>query len=467
MKEKKHVISRVLPGSIGEELELVPGDALLSINGEEVEDVLDYRYLLNEEEVTLLVEKADGEIWELDVEKEYEDDLGVEFENGLMDDYRSCSNRCIFCFIDQMPPGMRETLYFKDDDSRLSFLQGNYVTLTNLSDHDMERIIHYHLSPINISFHTMNPELRCRMLRNRFAGESLKRADALYEAGITMNGQIVLCKGINDGRELEYTLKKLSEYAPVLQSVSVVPVGLTRYREGLYPLEGFESADAGEVLALIHRFQEQMMEKWGIHFVHASDEWYLLAGEELPEEGRYDGYPQLENGVGMLRLLMNQTDEALGELTGDDRVRDVTLVTGELSGPYISRIGEKIGKKFPRVRMRVETIRNDFFGPKITVSGLITGRDLMGQLKGKETGEQILIPANMLRSGEDVFLDDVTLAELEAFLGKPVLAVGESGEELLEAVLTGTIREQKRRQMYEQTGSCHCGQAECGEIHPV
>ena len=254
MKLRKHMISRVLPDSIAEELGLEPGDRLVSVNGQPVEDVFDYRYLMNEELVVLLVEKPDGEEWELEVEKEYEEDLGIEFENGgLMDDYRSCSNKCMFCFIDQMPPGMRETLYFKDDDSRLSFLQGNYVTLTNMSEKDIESVIRYHLETINISFQAMNPELRCKMLHNRFAGKALDKVDMLYNAGITMNGQIVLCKGVNDGDELEYSLEKLSAYAPVLQSVSVVPVGLTKYREGLYHLEPFNKEAAEKVLGQIAR----------------------------------------------------------------------------------------------------------------------------------------------------------------------------------------------------------------------
>lgn len=253
-------------GSIAEELELVPGDALLSVNGQPVEDIFDYRYLMNEEYVVLEIEKANKEIWELEVEKEYEEDLGVEFEQDLMDDYRSCSNHCIFCFIDQMPPGMRETLYFKDDDSRLSFIQGNYVTLTNMSDHDIDRIIRYHLEPINISFQTMNPELRCKMLHNRFAGNALDKVQKLYEAGITMNGQIVLCKGVNDGKELEESIRKLSAYAPVLQSISVVPVGLTKFRDGLYPLKLFQKEDACEVLDMIHSWQDKMLEKYRIPF---------------------------------------------------------------------------------------------------------------------------------------------------------------------------------------------------------
>ena len=278
MKKNRHMISRVLPGSIAEELELQKGDELLAINGQKVEDILDYRYLCNEEELTVLIRRADGEEWELEIEKEFEEDLGLEFENAFMDDYRSCCNRCIFCFIDQMPPGMRKTLYFKDDDARLSFLQGNYVTLTNLSERDMDRIIRYHLEPINISFQTMNPQLRCRMLNNRFAGEALKKADRLAQAGIEMNGQIVLCKGVNDGEELEGSIRRLAEYIPSLRSVSVVPVGLTRFRDGLYPLEPFEREDAGQMLKIIERWQEELYQKYGTHFVHAGDEWYLLAG---------------------------------------------------------------------------------------------------------------------------------------------------------------------------------------------
>ena len=295
-KQKGHVISQVAPGSIGEELELEPGDELLTINGQEIEDIFDYEYYIDSEALTMVVRKADGEEWELEIENGRED-LGLTFENGLMSDYRSCCNKCIFCFIDQMPPGMRETLYFKDDDSRLSFLQGNYITLTNMKDRDIERIIKFHLAPINISVQTTNPELRCKMLNNRFAGEALKKIDRLYAAGIPMNGQIVLCKGVNDGAELERTIKDLSRYLPHMASVSVVPVGLSRYREGLYPLEPFTSKEAGEVIDLVERWQRKLYAEYGLHFIHASDELYMLAGREMPEAERYDGYIQLENGV--------------------------------------------------------------------------------------------------------------------------------------------------------------------------
>ena len=381
MKKNLHVISRVLPGSIGEELELEPGDILVSINGQPVEDVFDYRYLMNDELVELLIRKKNGEEWELEVEKDYEEDLGVEFENSLMDDYRSCSNHCIFCFIDQMPPGMRETLYFKDDDSRLSFLQGNYVTLTNMSDYDLERIIKFHLSPINVSFQAMNPELRCKMLHNRFAGDALKKVDRLYEGGVTMNGQIVLCKGVNDREELEYSLEKLSAYAPVLQSVSIVPVGLSKFRDGLYPLESFTKEDAEHLIEQVERWQKIMMEKHGIHFVHASDEWYILAGRNMPEEGRYDGYLQLENGVGMMRLLETEVKERLSQLEGDDRKIQASVATGKLAAPFIKKMTELVQEKFPNISVSVYTIKNEFFGEKITVSGLITGQDLINTAK--------------------------------------------------------------------------------------
>lgn len=459
-KQKKHVISAVLEGSIAWELEIEPGDVLVSVNDQPVEDIFDYRYLMNEEYVVLQIEKADGEIWELEVEKEYEEDLGIEFENGLMDAYRSCSNHCIFCFIDQMPPGMRDTLYFKDDDSRLSFLQGNYVTLTNMSDHDIDRIIQYHLEPINISFQAMNPELRCKMLHNRFAGTALEKVQRLYEAGIVMNGQIVLCKGVNDGKELEYSLEKLSEFAPVLQSVSVVPVGLTKFRDGLYPLELFTKEDAEEVLELIHSCQEKMMKQHGIHFVHASDEWYILAQRELPEEDSYDGYLQLENGVGMLRLLGTEVAECLEKMEGDTRKVHAVSATGALAAPFIAKYMKKIQEKFPQVQVEVIPIRNDFFGENITVSGLITGADLIRQLKGKDLGEKLLIPCNMLKNEEDIFLDDITVEEVSEILNIEIVIVDEGGADLVAAVLNPPEpKKQKRRQMYEQTSSSNCGQA--------
>lgn len=442
LKERKlifmthtHIIKNVLPGSIAEELEISAGDKLLSINDQEIEDVFDYHFLANEEYLTVLIEKPDGEQWELEIEKEYEEDLGIEFEQGLMDEYRSCRNKCIFCFIDQMPKNMRETLYFKDDDSRLSFLQGNYVTLTNMSDHDIDRIVRYHLEPINVSFQTTNPTLRCEMLHNRFAGEALKKVDKLYEGGITMNGQIVLCKGINDGEELEKSIRDLMKYAPQLQSVSVVPVGLSKYRDDLYPLQPFTKEDAKEVLHIIHKWQEKSYEEFGIHFIHGGDEWYILAEEELPEEERYDGYLQLENGVGMLRLLMNEFEEGYESLNGDEKVREISIATGLLAYPYIQKMAEQMMEKYPNSKIHVYGIRNDFFGELITVSGLITGQDLISQLKGKSLGEKLLLPCNMLRIEEQDFLDDVTIQDVKDALQVSVDIVKSSGQDFIDAVL--------------------------------
>ena len=428
------MITAVAPGSIGEELELEPGDMLLSIDGEPVEDIFDYEYKTDSEAFVMTVRKPDGEEWELEIESGGED-LGLTFENGLMSEYRSCRNKCIFCFIDQMPPGMRETLYFKDDDSRLSFLQGNYVTLTNMSDHDIDRIIRFHLAPINISIHTMNPELRCRMLNNRFAGDALKKLDRLYEAGTEMNGQIVLCRGINDGEELEETLKRLAAYAPCMKSVSIVPVGLSKYREGLYPLEPFTKEDAGQVIDQIERWQKICYQACGLHVFHASDEWYLLAGRKLPEEERYDGYLQLENGVGMLRLLYEEMTDALEKTQDDGGKEELSLATGLLAAPYLETLMEMVREKFPGRMIHLYPIRNDFFGEQITVAGLITGQDLMAQLKGKPLGSRLLLPEVMFKNGEEVFLDDITRTQVETALQIPVHIVKSSGYDLLEAIL--------------------------------
>ena len=427
MKKHEHIVKSLMPGGIGEELGIEPGDKLLAINGNEIQDVFDYYYYEESEQLLLLIEKPDGEEWELEIEKDEDESVGIEFDQSLMDEYRSCRNKCMFCFIDQMPKGMRETLYFKDDDSRLSFLQGNYITLTNMSDHDVERI--------NISFQTTNPELRCKMLHNRFAGEALKKVDILYRGQIEMNGQIVLCKGVNDGEELERTIRDLTGYLPYLKSVSIVPVGLTKYRDGLYPLEPFTKEDAREVLSVIHRWQEKIYQEHGIHMIHAGDEWYVLAEEEVPEEERYDGYLQLENGVGMMRLLFNEVQEALSAVTGDERQREISLATGRLMYPYIGKILEEIRKKFPNITTHLYAIRNDFFGERITVSGLITGQDLTGQLKGQPLGERLLLPCNMLKIGEPVFLDDFTLEEVENSLQVKTDIVKSSGQDLLDAVI--------------------------------
>jgi len=441
-KRQQHKISKVLKHSIAEEIGIEAGDLLLSINGEEIEDVFDYHYLVNDEYLTVLIEKPNKEQWELEIEKDYEEDLGLEFENSLMDEYRSCRNKCIFCFIDQMPKGMRDTLYFKDDDSRLSFLQGNYVTLTNMSDHDIERITRYHLEPINISFQTMNPELRCKMLNNRFAGEALQKVQTLYEHQIEMNGQIVLCKGINDGEELEYSIRELEKYMPVLRSVSVVPVGLTKFREGLYPLEPFTKEDAVKVLDTIEHYQELFYKKYGIHGIHAGDEWYLMAERELPEEERYDGYLQIENGVGMLRSFIEEVKEEMAKRAEDTSIqRELSIATGLLAYPTIRDMAVLVREKYPNIQVHIYPITNHFFGERITVSGLLTCQDLKEQLTEKKLGERLLLPCNILRSGEDVFLDDYHVHDLEIALQTPVNIVKSSGRAFVEALLLedGTI----------------------------
>lgn len=435
MKTKGHLINSVSEGSIAEELGVEPGDYLISINGNEIEDVFDYRFLVDDEYIEMVIRKADGEEWELEIEKDYDEEIGIDFENGLMDDYRRCHNKCIFCFIDQMPKGMRETLYFKDDDSRLSFLQGNYVTLTNMSDHDVERIIRYRLEPINISFQTTNPELRCKMLNNRFAGEALKKAQKFYEAGIVMNGQIVLCKGVNDGEELERSLRDLSGYMPYLQSLSVVPVGLSKHREGLYPLESFTKEDAKEVLRCIHKWQDKMYEKYESHFVHAGDEWYILAEEDFPEEENYDGYLQYENGVGMVRFMLDLFEKEMKAHQGDDRQREISIVTGKLMYPFLKKMIKSINEKYPKVQVHLYGIRNDFFGENITVAGLLTAQDVIAQLQGNPVGDRLLIPDSMLRSGESVFLDDVTVAEMEKTLQVKIDIVKSSGQDFVDKVL--------------------------------
>lgn len=455
-----HCIGKVEEDSIASEMGIEPGDCLLKINDVEMKDVFDYHYFLNNEYIEVLIRKPSGEEWLLEIDKEYEEDLGISFENGLMDQYRSCSNRCVFCFIDQMPPGMRDTLYFKDDDSRLSFLQGNYVTLTNMSHEDMERILYYHLSPINISIHTTNPQLRCEMLHNRFAGSLMDKLHMLYDAGVEMNGQVVLCKGINDGEELDRTIEDLSNLLPHMKSLSVVPVGLSKFREGLYPLESFDAQGAKIVLERIHDWQKNLLEKWGTRFVYASDEWYLLAGRPLPTEEAYEGYPQLENGVGMLRLLEDEVKEYLEKMDGDKRKIRCTIATGEAPQESISQCVEFVQKKFPQVSVQVKAIHNNFFGEKITVTGLITGSDLCSQLKNQDLGEKVLISCHMLRSGESVFLDDKTVEELEQELKVPIVVVDEKGEDFVNCILNPPMKgKHRRRQIYEQTDSSNCGQA--------
>ena len=434
--EFKHIIKKIQSGSIAEEMEIEPGDEIVSINGKKIEDIFDYQYFTEDEHIIVLVKKKNGEEWELEIDKDEDEDLGIEFENGLMDNYRSCHNRCIFCFIDQMPKGMRESLYFKDDDSRLSFLQGNYITLTNMSEHDIDRIIKYRLGPINISFQTTNPELRCKMLNNRFAGEALKKVDRLFEAGIQMNGQIVLCKGVNDGEELERSISDLSGYIPFLESVSVVPVGLSRYREGLYPLEPFTREEARNILKSIHSWQDRIYAEHGTHFIHAGDELYFLADEPIPDADSYDGYIQYENGVGMVRSFIDEFYEELAGRERDDSIRrEISMAGGMIMHRTKEQMLSELKKKYPNLTVHNYPIRNDFFGEKITVTGLLTGHDIVAQLKDKALGERLLLPANLLRSGSDILLDDMKIGDISHALQVPIDIVESDGHDFISKII--------------------------------
>lgn len=422
IKTQKHIIASVAKDSIAEEIGLEPGDEILEINNQIIRDILDYMFFMQDEEIVLKVRSKQGEICEVEIEKDFYEDLGVEFENDFMDEYRSCRNKCIFCFIDQLPPGMRETLYFKDDDDRLSFLQGNYVTLTNMDDDELDRIIRYRLEPINISFQTMNPELRCKMLNNRFAGEALKKVDKLYEAGIIMNGQIVLCKGYNDRDELEYSLTQLYKYLPVLESVSIVPVGLSKHRDGLTKLEPFNKDDAKEVIETVRKWQKKAYDEFGIHFVHASDEWYFLADEELPDSETYDGYLQFSNGVGMITseredfyIEYNEFLENYKREPDHKKVK-ITCATGKLACGLLTELARRMEEALDNLEVEVVPITNNYFGEMITVTGLITATDIMDQLKGRDLGDSLCIHESMLRSGEEVFLDDYTVSDVSATL---------------------------------------------------
>lgn len=438
---KKHKIDKVQEQSIAEELEIEAGDFLVAINDHEIEDIFDYQYLINDEYLEVLIEKPDGEEWLLEIEKDFDEDLGLSFGESLMDKYRRCSNQCVFCFIDQNPPGMRETIYFKDDDTRLSFLQGNYVTLTNMKDPDIERIIEYKLAPINISVHTTNPELRCKMLHNRFAGNIKKYMDRLYEAEIPMNAQIVLCKNMNDKEELDRTIRDLLEYVPTLRSLSVVPVGLSKYRDGLCELESFNKEDAIELIEMVEKYQKIAMERFGFHFVHASDEWYINAGLDMPEEDTYDGYLQLENGVGMTRLLLTEAREAVDDYLDKHKgkpskvKRTISTISGLLANDVMHQVADIYKEAAPDVNFQIFPIRNDFFGEKITVTGLLTGGDIIKQLQGKDLGDALLLPTNVLKADEDIFLDDVTLEELQNALQVKVIIVQSSGVELFHKLI--------------------------------
>ena len=431
-------ITGVEKRSRAEKCGILPGDLLVSINGNEISDVLDYRFYLAEKNVNLLLSRS-GEEYRAEIKKGEYDDIGLEFKTPLMDEKQTCKNKCIFCFIDQNPKGMRDTIYFKDDDSRLSFLHGNYITLTNMTDKDVDRIVKMRFSPLNISIHTTNPDLRVRMMKNKRSGEVLSYLDRFREAGLSMCGQIVLCKGVNDGDELLRSMTDLAKYFPNLSSVSVVPAGLTKHREGLYPLTDFTSDEAGAVIDMIDSFAEAHKAKCGSRLFFAADEFYLKSGRKIPDTDYYEGYPQIENGVGMIRSFIDDfefaaldIDEPLQELKSPRRI---ATVTGYASYPTVLAMAEKIMKKTDRLTIDVYPIKNNFFGESITVTGLLTGKDIAEQLSGKINCDELIVPSVTLRRTESDFLCGMTLSELEKILGVRIRTCETDGFAFVDAVL--------------------------------
>ena len=434
------IVSDVELGSIADEIEIEAGDEILSIDGCQLTDLIDYNFYCKSEFLTISVKKINGELEDIEIEKDYDEPLGIIFESAVFDKIKPCLNKCIFCFVDQQPKGLRKTLYIKDDDYRLSYLQGTYITLTNLKEEDKERIAKMHLGPLYVSVHTTNPDLRVKMLRNPNAKDIMTHLKWFRKQQIPVHCQIVLCPGYNDGKELEKTIQDLYEYAPIMSSVSVVPAGLTKFRDGLYPLEMFDKKDAESVIDMVESFQKKFYEESGIHFIQASDEWYILAERDFPEEERYDGYIQLENGVGMMRLLWTEFLEALERLDFSkyqNEHLEVSLATGVLAYDMIREMSDLLEEKVAGLKIHTYKIINHYFGETITVSGLITATDLMDQLKDVALGERLILPNNILRSGEDVFLDDYTLTDVEKSLNINIVINENSGEGFIKAVLDG------------------------------
>ena len=428
-------IQKVIKDSLADNIGILEGDVLVSINGREINDVLDYRFYLADKRLCIKI-KRDSEN-EFIIEKQIYDDIGLEFETPLMDKKHRCENKCIFCFIDQLPKGMRETLYFKDDDSRLSFLHGNYITLTNLEKKDIDRIIEMHISPVNISVHTTNPELRCKMMHNKRAGEVLSYIKMLSDAGIEICGQIVLCRGINDGEELTKSLNDLAQFYPNLRSVCIVPSGLTKYREKLYPLKGFDKSSSREVIKQVESINKFYRKKYGKNLFFCSDEFYLMAEKKLHNDEYYEDYSQIDNGVGMLTSFEKELDLYLKVLSSDERKikRTISVATGEAAYDFICKMVKRIKKKCKHVECNVYKIVNDYFGHTITVSGLITGVDMINQLKGKTLGEELILPRNMLRAEGDLFLCNTSVDELSSKLDIKVGIAEIDGASFVDAIL--------------------------------
>lgn len=434
-------IKTVDKGSIAEELDIEVGDMLLTINDQPVVDIIDYMFLINDETIEIEIQKPDGEIWAIEIDKDYDEPLGIEFENPIIDQAKRCTNNCVFCFIDQLPKGMRESLYFKDDDSRLSFLQGNFVTLTNLKDADIDRIIRYRISPINVSVHTTDPALRVKMLGNRFAGNILERLKQLIDGGITVNVQIVLCPGYNDGDALRRTLDDLVTFHPTLNSIAIVPIGLTKHRDGLIEMHGFDEMTANATIKIVHAFQKEALINLKTRFAFLADEFYILAKQDFPTDEAYESYIQLEDGVGMIRKLVTEIDAFLAKPEKGDGVhRCIAMITGTAAAPHLEILAKRIHSVYPNIELKIIPIVNHFFGEKITVSGLITGQDIVEQtkdLKMTDKNSLILLPSAMFRADEEVLLDDMTRSDLEAHFGVAVKKVETEGKQLMWHLLYG------------------------------
>lgn len=437
VKKINNIISKVYNDSIAKELEIKEGDILISINGQPIQDIIEYRFLLSDEYLEVEIQKQNGQIYIYEIEKDYDEDLGIEFTNPIIDKAKSCRNKCVFCFIDQLPKGMRETLYFKDDDSRLSFLQGNFVTLTNMSEDDIENIIKYRISPINISVHTTNPELRKTMIKNKFAGKLYDIMKRLADAQIQMNCQIVLCPGYNDKEELERTVSDLSKLYPYVNSAAAVPVGITKHREHLPMLEIFNEKTASETIKQVEKLHEKYLKELGTRFIFLSDEFYIMANKKLLDYDDYEGFIQFENGVGMISKLEREISDYL-ETLSDEKTKTkkkVSIATGHSAYEFICKMANNIMKKCPNMEIDVYKIVNNFFGETITVSGLITATDIMDQLKDKDLGETLYIPRSMLKADEEIFLDNITLNDLKERMRIEIIPCLNEGKDFVEKIL--------------------------------
>ena len=406
-----NIITKITEGSIADELEIEKGDILLSINSQSVEDIIEYQYLIADEYIELEIQTKDGEIVIYEIEKDIDEDLGIEFENPIINSVQTCRNKCMFCFIDQLPKGLRKTLYIKDDDSRLSFLQGNFITMTNMGKKEIDKMIKYHISPVNISVHTTDSELRIKMLSNKNAGDILEKMKKLKKANITMNAQIVLIPNVNDKKNLEKTLYDLEKLHPQLQSIAIVPIGITKYRQRLAKVDIFNTETARDLILQVQEFQHKFLKNLGTRFVFLSDEFYVMSGVKRPSYKEYEGFKQLENGVGLMTKQEYEYNKELRKINTYNRKRNVSIATGESAFEYIKHLSDNMMRKYDSLNVNVYKIENDFFGRTITVAGLITATDMIKQLKGKDLGEELIIPKTMLKSDEDIFLDSITLDE--------------------------------------------------------